>query len=322
MATKICKNYKEQILHWAGPGYFKHNYKIFTDTTDFCKFDYGDIVVLNGVPFLVGSNEREGRFGIDDQPKLWVKRAINLENGEKKILKFVFEETFVSQVGAIHFNCFRSAKKEARVLELVRGHPNFMQGSWVEDGVGNVVRILDIVKGKPWSDEILTLSCGHEQYYFDHFATALDSLIELTAAIALLHDHGEKHGDIRRDHILQNRQSGVCTWIDFDYDYQHRDNYFGYDLFGLGNLLIFLVGKGDIIFGELRQSHPEALPDLNRGDMNIMFPNRVANLQKIYPYIAHYLNKLLLVFAHDSEDYFDNTHEFLECLQEVRDELN
>ena len=44
---------------------------------------------------------------------------------------------------------------------------------------------------------------------------------------------GEKHGDIRRDHIIIDRESGNYRWIDFDFNYRHRENIYGYDLFGI-----------------------------------------------------------------------------------------
>ena len=102
--------------------------------------------------------------------------------------------------------------------------------------------------------------------------------MQCVQAIRFLHDHGEKHGDIRRDHILIDRESGSYRWIDFDFNYRHRENIYGYDLFGLGNVLIFLVGMGDVLLLNLRnQSHP-VLDKLNDGDVNIVFKNRVANL--------------------------------------------
>jgi serine/threonine protein kinase len=316
------RDYKEQIQSLAGANQYKHNHRVIRDTSDFVRFDYGDVVILDETPYLIGSCEKEGRFGIDDQPKLWVKRAINLQTGEKIILKFVFEESFVSRVGDVSFKCFRSAKKEAHILGLVAGHPHFMQGFPVEDSVGNIVRVLKIIKGKPWFDLITPLSENHEEYYFNHLKGQLQILMDLTKAISILHDNGEKHGDIRRDHILFDRESGLFRWIDFDYDYQHHDNYFGYDLFGLGNLLIFLVGGRDITVRDLHRDYPDIFHRFDTNDANIMFPDRIANLAKIYPYILPSLNDLLLVFSPGAEEFFDNIHEFEQCLKEVHNELN
>ena len=35
-----------------------------TETTDFFRVDYDDIVMLDGSPYFIRQNEREGRFGI------------------------------------------------------------------------------------------------------------------------------------------------------------------------------------------------------------------------------------------------------------------
>ena len=55
----------------------------------------------------------------------------------------VYSEAFESTIGKIHFYCFRSPRKEARILKLAAGHPNFMKGFAVYDAKGNVVRVID-----------------------------------------------------------------------------------------------------------------------------------------------------------------------------------
>ena len=75
------------------------------DTADFFRVDYDDVVVLEGVPYFVRNNEREGRFGIEDEQKFWVKRARNLLTGEVKILKWVFKERFNARIGNLVFEC-------------------------------------------------------------------------------------------------------------------------------------------------------------------------------------------------------------------------
>ena len=93
-----------------------HHFRIHTDTTDFFRVEYGDVVILGGKPYLIRHNAKEGRFGVDDEVKFWVKRAIDLETGILKIIKLVFYETFKARIGEIEFECFRSPKKEARIL--------------------------------------------------------------------------------------------------------------------------------------------------------------------------------------------------------------
>lgn len=174
------------------------------DTSDFFRVDYNDVVVLGGVPYFVRNNEREGRFGLDDEPKFWVKRSINLLSGEVKILKWVFRERFHVKIGNLVFDCVRSPRKEARILELVRGRQDFMQGETVPDSSGNPLRILDYIHGKTLAEITLTLGSDHEDYFHHHFPALLGEYIELVKAIGFLHENREKHGDIRRDHLIKD----------------------------------------------------------------------------------------------------------------------
>ena len=92
---------------------------------------------------------------------------------------------------------------------------------------------------------------------------------------------------------------------------------FGYDLFGLGNILIFLVGGGDVTVQQLHNLESPRLEKLSEDDMNIIFNNRVANLQKIYPYVPDSLNYILLHFSIGANLYYENTRQLLEDLGEV-----
>lgn len=54
-------------------------FNIITDTSDFFRLEYNDILVLSDSNiFWVKRYEKEGRFGLDDEPKYWVRRAIEL----------------------------------------------------------------------------------------------------------------------------------------------------------------------------------------------------------------------------------------------------
>ena len=97
--------------------------------------------------------------------------------------------------------------------------------------------------------------------------------------------------DMRRDHILVDRHSKLYRLIDFDFNYRHRENIFSYDLYGLGNVLLFLTGKGDVLLPDLKKQDHSAFCYLREEDVNIVFNNRVANLKIIYPYIPEALNR-------------------------------
>jgi serine/threonine protein kinase len=279
--------------------------------------EYDDVVILDGVPYLIRHNAKELRFGLDDEEKFWVKRAIDLESGGRKIIKLVFYEKFTAIVGDIHFECFRSPRKEARILELVKGHKNFMHGKAVSDEKGNLIRVLDYIRGKSLHRIIGSFEMDHETYVYEKLPGILEQYVECIRAIGFLHEQGEKHGDIRRDHILVDTETGCFRWIDFDYNYRHRENIYGYDLFGLGNILVFLVGKGDVLVRDLEKGGNPAFPRLDLGDVNIVFHNRVVNLQKVYPYIPNALNRVLMHFSRNAKWFYERTDQLLEDLSAV-----
>ena len=295
--------------------------RIHTDTSDFFGLEYNDAVLLGGRAYLIRQNAKEGRFGLDDEVKHWVKKAIELDTGRYKFIKLVFYEKFMAHVGGIAFECFRSPKKEARILRLVQGHPNFMQGFGIEDAAGNTVRVLDQIYGKPLSTFVENLELDHQRYFHDHLPLIMDNFIECTEAVRFLHQNGEKHGDIRRDHILIDRETEKYRWIDFDFSYRHRENIYGYDLFGLGNILIFLVGKGDVTLPALKKRADPALDQLSDADLNIVFHNRVANLRKLFPYVPEALNRVLMHFSKGAHWFYEHTGQLLEDLGAARGSL-
>ena len=295
-------------------------FKVYKDTSDFLRIEYGDIVILDGTPFLIRHNAKEGRFGLDDEEKFWVKRSIDLLSGTTKIVKLVFFEKFTARIGDIEFECFRSPRKEARILNLVKGLPNFMQGYAVQDAHHNLVRVFEFIYGVSLAEHIRQISTtmDHETYFYQYFSNILDNYIHCVEGIRFLHDHGEKHGDIRRDHILIDRESGQYRWIDYDYSFRHRENIYGYDLFGLGNVLMFLVGMGDIVYQDLKRANHPSLKWFMEDDVNIVFNNRIANLKKIYPYIPDNLNRILMHFSRGANIFYDHTTQFLHDLYELQ----
>lgn len=312
---------RDMIARFAGNGPVPRRINIITDTSDFFRVDYGDVVVLNERPYLMRNYEREGRFGIDEQPKFWVRRALDLSDGSLKVMKMVFHETFSVHVGGIVFDCVRSPRKEARILDLVRGNPSFMQGFSVEDAAGNIVRVVDYIHGTTLDKYVSGLNKEHEEYFHSDFPALLDDFIGLVRGIKYLHEQGEKHGDIRRDHIIMDRREGRCRWIDFDFNYWHREHMYGYDIFGLGNVVVFLTGQGDWTIQELAGSDHPARENITAEDMNIVFRNRIVNLKKMFPYIPDALNNLLLHFAAGAPVFYDNTAQFLDDLGEARSML-
>jgi hypothetical protein len=312
---------KDMIARRAGSERVPDRLRIITDTSDFFRVDYDDVVMLDGRPYFIRNYEREGRFGIDEEPKFWVRRALDLMDGSTKIIKMVFLEKFKASIGEFTFDCVRSPRKEASILDMVRGHPNFMQGFWAKDASGNIIRVIDYIKGKTLADHVLELGKDHEDYFHSYFPSVMDEYIELVKAIKFLHDRGQKHGDIRRDHIIKEKVTGQNRWIDFDFSYMHKENMFGYDLYGLGNVLAYLAGRGDVTIQQLKKDESPVLNRLTSDDMNIVFNNRVVNLKKVYPYMTDALNLILLHFSVGADIFYENTDDFLSDMQEVMDKI-
>jgi len=288
--------------------------RVFTDTTEFMNIGYGDVIAVGGRHYLVLKDECERRFGIED-PKYWVKRCRELETGERKILKLVFHERFPMLIGSFTIQCHRSPGKEARMLDLVGTDPRFMHGRSFLDEKGNSVRILDIVFGKRLDTIIQDMEMDHPAYLRDTLPDILENFIGACEAIDFLHDNRETHGDIRRDHLWVEYETGQYRWIDFDYAFDFHENPFGLDMFGLGNILTFLVGKGD--------HNPAHYPDagLTSDDYSIVFGNRTANLRRIFPDIPAPLNNVLMHFSAGTYIFYDRVGEMLQDLRPCVDLL-
>lgn len=295
----------------------RHAGEIYADTTEFMRIGPGDVIRLNDRHFLVLRDEAERRFGLED-PKFWVKRCRDLETGERKILKLVFHESFPMTIGSMTVSCTRSPRKESRILELVRGDPRFMQGVTVPDVQGNPVRILDVVEGKRLDTRIEALEMPHQHYFTQLFPEILTRFIEACQAIAWLHSLGEKHGDIRRDHLYVTYDTGRYCWIDFDYTFDFRESPFGLDLFGLGNILQYITGMG---VQTVQSVSPSLAASITPADCSVMFGNRIVNLQKLFPYIPDALNNVLRRFSLGANVFYDSSEELIHDLEAARRSL-
>src|SRR3974390_235625 len=102
---------------WRHIGHSPQSIQIYADTSNFFAINRGDVLALGGSHYLITGTACEQGFGLDGEPKHWVKRAVDCETGEPKIIKLVFLEQFVLQLGEIPVRYTRSPAKEARVLE-------------------------------------------------------------------------------------------------------------------------------------------------------------------------------------------------------------
>jgi len=291
--------------------------RLFSDTSDFGNIDYGDVLYVDNRYFLITGYTREGRFGIDDQPKQWVPRVYDLESGNRYIVKLVFHETYSLHLGELEITCYRNPEKEARVIELTTGNSAFMQGYAAFDEVGNLVRILDIVSGKRLDKYIYKLADTHQDYFENYLHDLLRRFLASTEAIGLLHNNGFKHGDIRRDHIYVDRDDGHFCWIDFDYDFYLPERPFALDLLGLGSVLLFLIGKETFRVRAILENSEfgeRVFNTLGQEDLALLSQDRIFNLKKIYSYIPDPLNDILLHFSMGTNVMYDEVEEFCEDL--------
>jgi len=286
---------------------------IWDDTTNCMSIERGHIVDLAGELFLIRANEHEGRFGIDDQPKFWVKRALSLETGHAHILKLTWREEFKIHVGPREVRCARNAEKEARALAATHGDARFMQGRAARDSRGNLVRIVEFISGTDLLTYLHAIHLSHEEYFHTLLPGILAQVASSLEAIQRLHDAGLCHGDIRNDHLLVERATGSYKWIDFDLNEDSPE----FDIWSAGNILHCVLAKGFLTFHDALRIAPELSGRLQAGDASVFFPNRVMNLRKVYGYIPDRLNAVLRRFSAGAPAFYDRisqvAHDVAEC---------
>ena len=283
---------------------------VLDDTTDFMSIDRDQIIDLEGVLYLVRCNEREARFGMEEQPKFWVKRALDLDSGRMHILKLVFQEEFKIRVGTLQVKCVRSPEKEGRVLELVRGDRRFMQGQTARDSRANLVRVIDFIFGVDLLSYLHSIRLCHEEYADTLLPDILGRIRETCSGIQLLHDAGLCHGDIRNDHLLIERDTGCYKWIDFDLNEDFSD----FDVWSVGNILHCVVAKGFLTFSDALRVRPELSGQLKEDDASVFFPHRVMNLRRVYPYLPAKLNEVLRRFSFGARACYDRVSQVMDDL--------
>lgn len=284
--------------------------KIVEDTTEFMDLDRNDVILLDNTPFLVIRNEKEIGFGFDNEPKYWVKRSTNLVTGRLQIVKLVFFEKFIQTVGDVKINFFRNPRKEATALEITADHPDYMQGHTIKDIKGNLVKIIEYIPGKTLNQIVTGTNTTHSEYFYDILPEILSQLSDCLRSLSWLHEHGLVHGDVRWDHILFDREMKRYRWIDFDYDYYFPENPFGVDLFGIGKILAYVIGKGPYLYSDIKYSSrfESVLRTLCMEDFAILQQSLLMNIVKLYPYVPSKLNNILLHFTDYANLYYDSAN--------------
>ena len=299
-----------------------------TDTSEFMRIDRGQVIRLEGKEFFVSGQVYEPRFGLEDQPKFWVKLGYDLDSGHQVIIKLEFYEEFVAHFGSYRIPCYRSPEKESDVLRLVAGDSRFMQGQTLIDDSGNNVRVLKFIRGKTLFQKMRDMEIDHEEYYHTRLAPILKKLVGCLEAIQILHDDDLSHGDIRNDHILIEEGSGEFRWIDFDLCqdvmFDPYRTFTAFDVWSFGNVLQFVIGMGLTTFRDILdigRFPTDIITSLNTTDAGAFYHYRLMNLKKIYPYISERLNTILMRFSMGAEDYYwtvtDLRRDLCEAIPEI-----
>ncbi len=296
------------------------NIDIVTDGTDFMRIHRGQVYQIDGRQFFIKGDMHEPRFGLPDQPKFWVKRAIDIQTGADLILKLVFLEDFTARIGPLRIFCFRSPQKESDVLSLVKGDSRFMQGETLTDKAGNNVRAIDFIKGESLYEYVINNPLEHEEYFHQKVPWLLRNVAGCFEAISFLHENNFCHGDIRNDHILIERDTNHFRWIDFDLKQYFSD----FDIWSVGNILNFIMGKGIRTFHEV--IHNDGISDhkklhLTDDDASAFWNYRVMNLRKLFPYIPEKLNNILLHFAVNTNNFYESVDHIISDLKEATENI-
>lgn len=295
--------------------------KVVTDTTEFMNINRGHVLELEGRHFLVTGYIYEARFGLSDEPKYWVKKAIDLDSGTQQIVKLSHREEFHIRIGRLKIRCYRNPHKETQVLKLVRGNPNFMQGYSLFDARGNEVRVVNMIRGRSIYDLILNSPLSHEEYFYGEFPAILRKLRNCIHSLQLLHDNGLCHGDIRNDHILIEQDTGWYRWIDFDLTQDFSD----LDIWSIGNILQYCAGMGMMTFHEVLQNDaypPSVKNDLCADDASAFYEHRIMNLQKLFPYIPDRLNDILMHFSVNTTRFYTSIEEIVSDIDGALEDLS
>ncbi len=277
--------------------------QIIEDTTNYLALTGSMVLRIGGNDYFILGEAKEGRFGISEQPKFWVKHAVDLTTGARKIIKLVFHEQFTTRLGMFTVRCRRSPEKESEVLYVVEGDDRFMQGITARDPAGNPVRIIDFIPGNSFFNWVASITQSHEEYYYETLPGVFHKLVGCIEAMDKLHRVGLEHGDIRNDHILIESGTGAFRWIDFDYTVNYSD----YDIWSMGNILSYAVAKGIVTCRDVEEAGRgptgKAI-DLCPDDSLLFYSYRLANLRLVYPYIDPAINDLLMRFSASAEDFF------------------
>jgi hypothetical protein len=155
----------------------------------------------------------------------------------------------------------------------------------------------------------------HRTYFHTALPGILRKVVGTFEAIAMIHDRGYHHGDIRNDHILIDSETNEFRWIDFDFCQDIPD----FDIWSLGNVLLYVVGKGEHTFHEVAAARLQvaAGAELTKEDASAFFAHRIMNLAKLFPWIPPELSDILMHFSYGTDVFYETVRALLDDLRPV-----
>ena len=88
-----------------------------------------------------------------------------------------------------------------------------------------------------------------------------------------------------------------------------------FDVWSLGNILLYAVGKGEHTFQDVRAGRIALAPGsapLTEQDASAFFVHRIMNLRKLFPWIPEDLNEILMHFSYGTGEFYESVDEILE----------
>ena len=165
----------------------------------------------------------------------------------------------------------------------------------------------------------MALDLDHETYFHEVLPGVLTNLLEAFRAL--------NSSSTRRGSSTGMCGPTICSWSrppagmsgsTSDYEVSHSD----YDLWSLGNVLCFIVGKGnhhpnEVVCKPGNYPNPLCGQELTNDDLLLSGQNRVANLAKLFPYIPLDLNRILMRFSAGTEAFYGSVEELVDDLERV-----
>lgn len=166
--------------------------------------------------YLAHRNARpRGCFGLEDEIKFWVKRGRGLDT-EVRLREDPFHERFDAVLGDVTIEC-RPSRKESAPPGTGQGSPALHARLHPARRQDSPIRVLQIIRGKAAPPPSRSLAMDHAVFFRTEPAAGSTSTHRLRASHRLSARAFGEAWRHRRDHVIQDAETGLCRWIDFDF---------------------------------------------------------------------------------------------------------